>query len=155
MANMIKVKKIFDDDCWIILSSFLIETSEFVIGRCFNRGEDDDGDDGVFVNKDGTICGEKKFDDDNIGDWSEKWLLLLLLFGEVKIFDGVEFNCSIHKLFRIVDAAKRKRDHNWTCCWPNNVVVEDDWTNKGDVWDIENGFEPNVLFGVDEIIGRI
>ncbi len=115
-----------------------------------NNGDDDD--DGVFVSKDGTICEDnKKFDDDNIWDWSEKWWWL---FGEVNIFDDAESNCSNHKLFRIVEAAKRKRDHNWACCWPNNVVVEDDWTNKGAVCDIENGFEPNVLFGVDEIIGH-
>jgi hypothetical protein len=63
---MTNIKKIFDDDCWIIRSSLLVETSEFVIGHwCFDKGDDDD--DGVFVDKDGIIC----------GDWSEK-------------FDGVE-----------------------------------------------------------------
>ena len=115
---------------------------------------------------DGTICGDgegdnKVLDDESIRDWSEKWNGLLLLFDEVNIvdwwYDGVESNCPIHKLLRIVEAAKRKRDHNWACCWPNTplVVVENDWINKGEVCDTENGFELNVLFGDDPVIGRM
>jgi hypothetical protein len=41
----------------------------------------------VFENKDGTICGGEE---DNVR------------------FDGVEYDCSVQKLFRIVEAAKRK-----------------------------------------------
>lgn len=80
----------------------------------------------VFENKDGTICGGEE---DNVR------------------FDGVEYDCSVQKLFRIVEAAKRKWDHNWTGCCPNDDVE--------DVWDIENKFELNVLFVDDESIGRL
>ena len=78
MINMIKVKKIFDDDCSIIKSSLMVGIVEFVTRCCcFNMEDDDDvsstDGDGVFLNKDGTVCGgededKNKFDDDNIED---------------------------------------------------------------------------------------
>ncbi len=81
MINMIKVKKIFDENCWIIKFSLLRKTSEFVIRCCFNAEDD------------GTIC--KGEEDDNIEDW--------FLFGELNRFDDVEYNFSVHKLFWIVE----------------------------------------------------